>query len=71
VTALAVEWVVATAAAITASAATGTFVTSVGIYRLVKEHERTIHGSEKHEAWPGLVTMVRKHRRALEEKGVL
>ena len=65
------QFVVAVAASITATAATGTLVFAAAIYRGFKRLERTVYGAEQNEAWNGLMEMVLRHREALEEEGVL
>ncbi|WP_418283915.1 hypothetical protein [Halorubrum sp. DTA46] len=66
-----VQWIVAAAAIVTAAATTGTFAAALAVWRLVKQHERTLHGSQQNDAWNGLIQMVTTHREALEEEGTL
>lgn len=66
-----VQFVVAVAAGITATAAIGTLGFAAAIYRGFKRLERTVYGSEQNEAWNGLMEMVLRHREALEERGIL
>lgn len=64
-----VQWIVSAAAIVTAAATTGTFAAALAVWQLAKQHERTLHGTERNDEWAGLVEMVATHREALEEEG--
>jgi hypothetical protein len=66
-----IQFVVAVAASITATAAIATAGFAAAIYRGFKRMERTVYGAEQNEAWNGLMEMVLRHREALEEEGML
>ncbi|TKX70956.1 hypothetical protein EXE40_08650 [Halorubrum sp. GN11GM_10-3_MGM] len=66
-----VQYVIAVAAAITATAAVGTLGIAATMWRNQKRILRTIFGAEQNEAWDGLVEMVLRHREVLEEEGHL
>lgn len=67
----AIQYIVAVAATITATAAIGTFATAVATYRAVRQHERVLFGEEDVEAWDGLTTVVKRHDRVLREEDLL
>ena len=66
-----VQFVVAVAASITATAAVATAGFTAAIWRSLKRLKRDIYGAEQNEAWNGLMEMVVQHREALEEEGHL
>lgn len=66
-----VQFVVAVAASITASAAIATAAFVWRIYRGFMRLMRTVYGAEQNDAWNGLVEMVLRHREVLEEEGYL
>ncbi|WP_256402416.1 hypothetical protein [Halorubrum salinum] len=66
-----VQFVIAVAAGITATAACATAAFTAAIYRGFKRLERTVYGSDQNEAWNGLMEMALRNREVLEEEGYL
>lgn len=66
-----IQYLVAVAATITATAATGTFGFAWAIFRLVRKHERTLYGEEDNPRVGGLIRTVDEHEAALERENYL
>lgn len=67
----AIQYIVAAAATITATAATATCGFAWAIFRLAKKHERTLYGEEDNPRVGGLVRTVDELEAVLDREGYL
>ena len=66
-----IQFVVAVAAGITATATAATASFAAAIFFGFRRLKRDIYGAEENDAWNGLMEMVIRHREVLEEAGYL